>query len=131
MGVQIPTRQGAVLMARKDRSRTCPDMSCGQYTQSHSAIRYGVDADWGVLGGVHVSATWRIRLNVHVRRRCSHLSNYFDHLFYYYQAYCQEVLIVFASVALHSVNITWPNRALVMTCCVIDVLHLHYSKPCE
>jgi len=25
--------------------------------------RYGSDADWGVLDGVHIGATWRIRLN--------------------------------------------------------------------
>jgi len=24
---------------------------------------HGVDADWGVLDGVHIGATWRIRLN--------------------------------------------------------------------
>jgi len=34
-----------------------------------------------VLGGVHTGATWQTLLNVHVCRRCSLLSNYFDHLF--------------------------------------------------
>jgi len=24
---------------------------------------YSVDADWGVLDGVHIGATWRMRLN--------------------------------------------------------------------
>jgi len=27
------------------------------------AAQYGADADWGVLNGVHIGATWRIQLN--------------------------------------------------------------------
>jgi len=30
---------------------------------SRGQHRYGADADWGVLDGVHIGATWRIRLN--------------------------------------------------------------------
>jgi len=36
-----------------------------------------------VLGWVHTGATWRIPLNIHVRRRCGLLSNYSDHLFFW------------------------------------------------
>jgi len=32
------------------------------------------------LCGVHIGATWRIRLNLYVPRRCAFMSNYFDHL---------------------------------------------------
>jgi len=40
------------------------NMSGGRYTQSDSAGgSTGGDADWGVLDGVHIRATWRIRLN--------------------------------------------------------------------
>ena len=43
-----------------------PGMSGGRYTLSDSSVGqklYGVDADWDVLGGIHIGATWRIRLN--------------------------------------------------------------------
>ena len=30
---------------------------------SRGQNRYGADADWGVLYGVHIGETWRIRLN--------------------------------------------------------------------
>jgi len=35
-GVHIPTREGAVLMAKRGRPRTCQDMSDGRYTQRDS-----------------------------------------------------------------------------------------------
>jgi len=35
---------------------------------------------WLSMYGVHIGATWRIRLNVHVRRRCGLMSNYVDRM---------------------------------------------------
>ena len=35
---------------------------------------------WLSIYGVHIDATWRLRLNRRVRRRCGLMSNYFDHL---------------------------------------------------
>jgi len=37
------------------------------------------DADVGVLDGLHIGATWRIRLNRPCAAAMQHLSNYFDH----------------------------------------------------
>jgi len=51
-------------------SRTCPEMSSSQYTESDSAAGqqwYGADADWGVLERVYIGTTWQIWLN----RPCS------------------------------------------------------------
>jgi len=63
--VQIPMREWAILMVKRGRQHTCPDMSDSRYTQRLSIghIRYSADANWGVLDGVHNGATWRIRLN--------------------------------------------------------------------
>jgi len=33
-------------------------MSGSQYTQSWGQNWYGVDADWGVVDGVHIGTTW-------------------------------------------------------------------------
>jgi len=38
-------------------------MSGSQYTQSWGQNWYGVDADWGVVDGVHIGTTWWTRLN--------------------------------------------------------------------
>jgi len=40
-------------------------MSGGQYTQAthQGQHRYGANADWGVLDGAHIGATWRMRLS--------------------------------------------------------------------
>ena len=35
---------------------------------------------WLSIYGVHIGATWRVRLNLHVQ--CGLMSNYFDHLFF-------------------------------------------------
>jgi len=35
---------------------------------------------WLSIYGVHIGATWRIRLNRPCARRCGFISNYFDHL---------------------------------------------------
>jgi len=45
--------------------RTCPNMPCGRYTQRDSAIGSTdpVQISIGVLDGVHIGATWQIRLN--------------------------------------------------------------------
>jgi len=43
---------------------------------------YDADVDWDVLDRVHTGATWQIRLNRPVLRRCGFMSNYFDHLLY-------------------------------------------------
>ena len=43
--------------------------------------RYGEDADWGVLDGVHIGAIWRIRLNCPCAAAIRpYMSNYFDYL---------------------------------------------------
>jgi len=43
--------------------------------QTWSVIADLLDADWGVLDGVHIGSTWRIWLTVHVRRRCGLMSD--------------------------------------------------------
>jgi len=48
---------------------------------STKQCRYGTDADWDVIDGVHIGATWRIRWNVRVLRRCGLMSHYFDHVY--------------------------------------------------
>jgi len=40
----------------------CPAVDILKATQQGQNL-YGVDADWDVLGGIHIGATWRIRLN--------------------------------------------------------------------
>ena len=55
-GVQITTREGAILRANVGQPSAFPDMSDGRYTQNDSGgeNRYDVDADWDVLdGGTH------------------------------------------------------------------------------
>jgi len=57
MGVQIPTREGAILICEvggSGRPRTCP----GVYSKrlSRGQHRYGVDADWGCT---RWGAQWR------------------------------------------------------------------------
>jgi len=60
--VQIPTSQGAILGSKGTgpghvrQSIYSKPLSRGQH-------RYGADADWGVLDGVYIGATWRIRFN--------------------------------------------------------------------
>jgi len=44
--VQIPTREGTILTAKKGQPRTFPDMSSGRYTQSNSV--------WGSTGMVQM-----------------------------------------------------------------------------
>jgi len=51
-----------------------------------------VDADWAVLDGVHIGATWRIRLNHPCVQPCSLMSNYFDHLLNFPQESNERVL---------------------------------------
>jgi len=59
-----PTREGAILTAKGAgldmpghvrRPIYSKQVSIGQH-------RYGVDAEWDVLDGVHIVATWRMRL---------------------------------------------------------------------
>jgi len=42
--------------------RTCPAVNLLNATEQ-GQHRYGADVDWSVLDGVHIGATWRIRLN--------------------------------------------------------------------
>jgi len=63
--VQISTRKGAILTATMARSvdfRPCPTVDIPQ-AADRGQHRYGADADWGVLDGVHIGATWPIHLN--------------------------------------------------------------------
>jgi len=63
-----------------------PDMTAvGIYSMWHSRGQhryYRADDDWVYYVGVHIGATWRIRLDrLRVPRRCGLMSYYFDHLF--------------------------------------------------
>jgi len=50
--VQIPVHMGnSVPNSQRDLA------------DSTGMVRIGVDADWGVLDGVHIGATWRLQLN--------------------------------------------------------------------
>jgi len=64
MEFQIPTREWVTLRG-SGCPRTCSDMYSSRHTESDSAGQnhYVVDADWDVLDGVQMGATWRIRLN--------------------------------------------------------------------
>jgi len=80
MGVQIPSYKGGNFGGRAQhvpghirRSKYSKWLGRGQH-------RYGADADWDVLDGVHVGATWRIQLN------CPRASaNYFEHFAAFYR----------------------------------------------
>jgi len=48
MGVEIPTREWAILTAKSGRPGRCPNMLGSRHTQSNSANWYGTDADCGV-----------------------------------------------------------------------------------
>jgi len=65
-GGSDPTQVKGQFWGRKGvgqgRAQTCPKVDILKATQQWQH-RYGADADWGVLDGVHIGATWRIRLN--------------------------------------------------------------------
>ena len=60
-GVQIPTREGAVLRAKRTQPRTCADMSDGRHTQSDSAGGSTNLVQMSIW--VNIGAAWRIQLN--------------------------------------------------------------------
>ena len=77
MAVQIPKRKGGLW-----GEWTAQDMlgrSIFSKRHNRGQNRYGADADWNVPDGVHIGATWRIRLNrpcaaamrPYVRWRCA------------------------------------------------------------
>jgi len=55
-GVQIPTRDRTILRAKSGRPRRYPAVDILKGTQQ-GQNRYGADADWGELDGVHIDAT--------------------------------------------------------------------------
>jgi len=66
-GVQIPTREGAILRAKKGPAK---DMHGGRYTRWHTQSNSAGNSTGTVgiliediLYGVHTGDTWRIRLN--------------------------------------------------------------------
>jgi len=60
-GIQIPTRVGVILRARRPaRTRRTVDILTATQRGQHL---YGADADWSVLDGVHIGATLQMRLN--------------------------------------------------------------------
>jgi len=66
----------------QDGGRLMPGQVRGRYRPILKATQQGVEPVYGAdADGVHIGATWRIRLNGAVRRRCGLMSNYFDHLF--------------------------------------------------
>jgi len=60
-GVQIPTREGAILRAESDQPRHARQLIYSQRL-SRGQHRYSADADLDVLDGVHMGATRCIRL---------------------------------------------------------------------
>jgi len=60
--LQITTRERAIMRAGRDRPSPAVDIGLFKATQLRQH-RYGADADWSVLDGVHISATWQTRLN--------------------------------------------------------------------
>jgi len=62
MGVQIPTREGK-FWGRKGAAPGRARWSIYSKGLSRGQHQYGADAEWGILDGVHIGATWWIRLN--------------------------------------------------------------------
>jgi len=63
--VQILACEGTILRAKRAGQDMPGHVWRSIYSKrlSRGQNRYSVDADWGVLDGVHIGATWRIRLN--------------------------------------------------------------------
>jgi len=64
-GVPIPRHEGSVLRAKRGHPDTHGHVQHLIYSKhlSRGQNRYGADADWDVLDGLHIGATWWIRLN--------------------------------------------------------------------
>jgi len=60
-GVQIPTREKAVLRVKRTQPRTCADMSDGRHTQSDSAGGSTNLVQMSIW--VNTGAVWQIQLN--------------------------------------------------------------------
>jgi len=58
-GIQISTHKGEILRAKRGQPRTCRRVRRSIYLKllSRKHSRYGADADWGALDGMH--ARWR------------------------------------------------------------------------
>jgi len=55
--VQIPTSNGAILRAKKaDPGHVRQSIYSKQLSRGQNW--YGVDANWGVVDGVHIGTTW-------------------------------------------------------------------------
>ena len=65
-----PTCERVILRAKgggPELARICPGVDILKATEQ-GQNRYGTDAAWHEVDGVHIGVTWRIRLNRHVRR---------------------------------------------------------------
>jgi len=59
-GDQIPTCEGAILRAKRDQPGHVRQSMFKATQQGRGQNWYGSDADWGVLRGMHIGATWQI-----------------------------------------------------------------------
>jgi len=81
MGIQICSREGAILRVKRGRPRTCPTVDILDLSQQQPAL-IGCRCQ-AVLARVHIGANWQLQLNRPCAASMRPYVNYFDHLFKY------------------------------------------------